>query len=107
MMGFGLKGDSLPPTTRFPIVIWFCNISHATVPPAPIVFLSYFFLRSSNTPINGIRVKTCKTWLQGHTLEIYWLPITLAKVTAQQRDPLLGSHFRRFLHRLVTLSPLS
>ena len=34
-MGFGLKGDSLSPTTRFPIVIWFCNISHATVPPAP------------------------------------------------------------------------
>ena len=28
MMGFGLKGDSLPPTTGFPIVIWFCNISH-------------------------------------------------------------------------------
>ena len=37
-MGFGLKGDSLPPTTGFPIVIWFCNISHATVPPAPTIF---------------------------------------------------------------------
>ena len=32
-MGSGLKGDALPPTTGFPVVIWFCNISHATVPP--------------------------------------------------------------------------
>ena len=60
-MGFVLKGDSLSPTTRFPIVIWFCNISHATVPPAPNVSLFNFFLWSSNVPTNGTRVKTCKT----------------------------------------------
>ena len=36
---FVLKGDSLPPTTGFPIVIWFCNISHATVPLLQTIFL--------------------------------------------------------------------
>ena len=40
-MGFGLKGDSLPPTTGFPIVIWFCNISHATVPLLQTIFLVF------------------------------------------------------------------
>ena len=61
MMGFGLKGDSLPPTTGFPR----CDLVLQHIPchrtpcsnNLPVLLLSKV---QQQPPIIGTRVKTCK-----------------------------------------------
>ena len=88
-MGFGLKGDSLPPTTGFPR----CDLVLQHIPchrtPCSNVSLFNFFLWSSNIPTNGTRVKTCKTQNCKVTL---WKDLNnTCSIHLQQ-----GCHFQRF-----------